>query len=258
MSDKEKEDLLRDGDAPSGIDDKTEEARGAATDAENAEPKGSASDASDEKADKAKHAKKPSEDGGKRGSAGAGKQQRKGEPGKGAKPRNDATKPKKKENGRKKSGPFTFLKDCASELRRVTWPTRSETLKWSAVVIAALAFFGVFVMLLDNFVVTPLLYAVSGLQEYAGSLQGNEAISIALVATLVISGLGLIVFIMMHSGKGTGLSDSAVASLAPANQGLSVIERNLDRITIACAVIFLLSLVGLMIFFPQGTIATGA
>lgn len=250
MSDKEKEDLLRDGDAPSGIDDKTEEARGAATDAENAEPKGSASDASDEKADKAKHAKKPSE--------GDGKRKRKDEPVKGSKHREDGAKPKKKKENGRKGGPFAFMRECASELRRVTWPTRSETLKWSAVVIAALAFFGVFVMLLDNFVVTPLLYAVSGLQEYAGSLQGNEAITIALVATLVVSGLGLIVFIMMHSGKGTGLSDSAVASLAPANQGLSVIERNLDRITIACAVIFLLSLVGLMIFFPQGTIATGA
>lgn len=80
-------------------------------------------------------------------------------------------------------------------------------------------------------------------------------IAIGFIVALVISGLGLIVFIMMHSGKGTGLSDSAQASLAPANQGLSVVEKNLDRITIACAIIFLLSLIGLMIFFPQGTIA---
>ena len=35
----------------------------------------------------------------------------------------------------------------------------------------------------------------------------------------------------------------------------SIVEKNLDRITIIFAVVFLLSLIVLMIIYPQGTIA---
>ena len=63
---------------------------------------------------------------------------------------------------------------------------------------------------------------------------------IIMLILLVVSGLGLIVFILLHSGKGTGISD---------------MEKNLDRITIIFAVVFLLSLIVLMIIYPQGTIA---
>ena len=37
--------------------------------------------------------------------------------------------------------------------------------------------------------------------------------------------------------------------------GTSIIEKNLDRITIICAVVFLLSLIVLMVIYPHGTIA---
>lgn len=37
--------------------------------------------------------------------------------------------------------------------------------------------------------------------------------------------------------------------------GTSIVEKNLDRITIIFAVVFLLSLIVLMIIYPQGTIA---
>ena len=60
---------------------------------------------------------------------------------------------------------------------------------------------------------------------------------IVFLVLLVLSGIGLIIFILMHSGKGT-----------------SIIEKNLDRITIGCAIVFLLSLVVLMIIYPHGTI----
>ena len=58
---------------------------------------------------------------------------------------------------------FGFLKDVRTELKRVTWPTKQDVLRWSVVVVAALVFFGVYVALLDNVVITPLLIAVSGL-----------------------------------------------------------------------------------------------
>ncbi|WP_080803367.1 preprotein translocase subunit SecE [Arabiibacter massiliensis] len=58
---------------------------------------------------------------------------------------------------------FGFLKDVRLEMKRVTWPTKQDVLRWSVVVVVALLFFGVYVALLDNVVITPLLVAISGL-----------------------------------------------------------------------------------------------
>ena len=77
---------------------------------------------------------------------------------------------------------------------------------------------------------------------------------IILIALLVISGLGLIIFILLHSGKGTGISDMIASSVYSSQTGTSIVEKNLDRITIGCAIVFLLSLVVLMIIYPHGTI----
>lgn len=55
-------------------------------------------------------------------------------------------KPVKKEPGRI----ATFFQGVRSELRRVTWPTRTDVIRWSGVVVGALLFFGVFVFILDN------------------------------------------------------------------------------------------------------------
>jgi preprotein translocase subunit SecG len=71
---------------------------------------------------------------------------------------------------------------------------------------------------------------------------------------LVVSGAGLIVFILLHSGKGTGISDMLSSSVYSTQTGTSIVEKNLDRITIIFAAIFLISLIVLMIIYPQGTI----
>lgn len=70
---------------------------------------------------------------------------------------------------------------------------------------------------------------------------------------LFISGTGVVVFILLHSGKGTGVSDM-ISSSFYGNQGTSIVEKNLDRITIVLAVVFFLTLVVLMFVYPQGTI----
>lgn len=44
------------------------------------------------------------------------------------------------------------------------------------------------------------------------------------------------------------------SSMYSTQTGTSIIEKNLDRITIGCAIVFLLSLVVLMIIYPHGTI----
>ena len=74
---------------------------------------------------------------------------------------------------------------------------------------------------------------------------------------LVISGIGLIAFIMLHSGKGTGISDMIASSVYSSQTGTSIVEKNLDRITIIFAIIFMVSLLVLMLVYPLGTISQG-
>ena len=78
---------------------------------------------------------------------------------------------------------------------------------------------------------------------------------IPLIVIWFLSGIGLVVFILMHSGKGTGVSDMIASSLYSTQTGTNIIEKNLDRITIIFAIVFMLSLLALMLLYPQGTIS---
>ncbi|NLG10448.1 MAG: preprotein translocase subunit SecG [Coriobacteriaceae bacterium] len=70
----------------------------------------------------------------------------------------------------------------------------------------------------------------------------------------LISAIGLILFVLLHSGKGTGLSDIIAGSVYSSTSGTSLVEKNLDRITIVFAVVFVVSLLILMLIYPQGSI----
>ncbi len=59
----------------------------------------------------------------------------------------------------------------------------------------------------------------------------------AIVVVHVLVGLALIVLVLLHSGRGGGLTDM-FGGLAGAAAGSSVMERNLDRITVTFAVTF--------------------
>ena len=54
----------------------------------------------------------------------------------------------------------------------------------------------------------------------------------------IIAAFSLVFLILMHSGKGGGLSDMFGGSVGAAAQGSTVVERNLDRITVTVAIIF--------------------
>ena len=58
---------------------------------------------------------------------------------------------------------FQFLKDVRAEMKRVTWPSRTDVFRWSGVVVGALLFFGIYTAVLDNVIVTPALIALTGL-----------------------------------------------------------------------------------------------
>lgn len=57
-----------------------------------------------------------------------------------------------------------FFKDVRGELKRVTWPTKQDVIRWSAVVVVALLFFGIYVVILDG-IVTQILVGISGLSN---------------------------------------------------------------------------------------------
>ena len=54
---------------------------------------------------------------------------------------------------------------------------------------------------------------------------------------LVLSNLFLILLILMHKGKGGGLSDMFGGGMSSSLGGSTVAERNLDRFTIAIGII---------------------
>lgn len=81
----------------------------------------------------------------------------------------------------------------------------------------------------------------------------NPLLALVLVVWAV-SGIGLIIFVLLHSGKGTGLSDMIASSVYSSQSGTNIVEKNLDRITIILAVVFILALIVLMLIYPQGSI----
>ena len=62
-----------------------------------------------------------------------------------------------------------------------------------------------------------------------------------IVVIEVAASLALILLILLHSGRGGGLSDMFGSSVGSAAAGSTVAERNLDRLTVAVAVTFAFS-----------------
>ncbi|MGI6230331.1 MAG: preprotein translocase subunit SecG [Tractidigestivibacter sp.] len=81
-----------------------------------------------------------------------------------------------------------------------------------------------------------------------------SVLNIILTVLLFISGLLCIALVLMHSGKGTGVSDMIASSMYNANSGSGVWEKNLDRLTIISATIFGVCVLVMAITFPTGTI----
>jgi preprotein translocase subunit SecG len=54
----------------------------------------------------------------------------------------------------------------------------------------------------------------------------------------VIVSLMLVLLVLLHSGRGGGLSDMFGGGMGAASAGSTVVEKNLDRITVSVAIIF--------------------
>jgi preprotein translocase subunit SecG len=68
----------------------------------------------------------------------------------------------------------------------------------------------------------------------------------AVTVTLnVLASLLLIVLVLLHSGKGGGLSDMFGGGMGASAMGSTVMERNLDRITVVIALVWAFTVVAL-------------
>ncbi len=70
-------------------------------------------------------------------------------------------------------------------------------------------------------------------------------LTVALQAVLIMTSLFLVVLILMHKGQGGGMSEMFGGAMSSTIGGSSVAERNLNRITIGVALIWLAAIVGL-------------
>ncbi|MBK0421346.1 preprotein translocase subunit SecG [Leucobacter sp. CSA2] len=70
-------------------------------------------------------------------------------------------------------------------------------------------------------------------------------LKIALIVILVITSLLLTLFILLHKGRGGGLSDMFGGGVTSSLGSSGVAERNLNRITVIVSLVWVASIVGL-------------
>jgi preprotein translocase subunit SecG len=73
---------------------------------------------------------------------------------------------------------------------------------------------------------------------------------VVLVLHVLVS-LVLVVLVLLHSGRGGGLSDMFGGGLGASAAGSTMVEKNLDRITVVAALVFAFTTVGLALLLDQ-------
>jgi preprotein translocase subunit SecG len=70
-------------------------------------------------------------------------------------------------------------------------------------------------------------------------------IELVLNIVLVLTSILLVVLILLHRGKGGGLSSMFGGAVSSSLAGSSVVERNLNRLTVFCGAIWAVCIIGL-------------
>ena len=79
-------------------------------------------------------------------------------------------------------------------------------------------------------------------------------LNVILTILLFLSGALTVILVLMHSGKGTGVSEMIASSLYNSGTGSGVLEKNLNRLTVFTATVFVLSVVIMALTFPTGSL----
>lgn len=73
---------------------------------------------------------------------------------------------------------------------------------------------------------------------WAACEKGTGLLEAVVTAVHVLVSLGLIISILLHAGRGGGLSDMFGGGMSGGFQGSTIVERNLDRLTVIAASVF--------------------
>lgn len=79
-------------------------------------------------------------------------------------------------------------------------------------------------------------------------------LNIVLTVLLFLSGALTVILVLMHSGKGTGVSDMIASSLYNSGTGSGVLEKNLNRLTVITTTVFIVCVLVMALTFPTGTL----
>lgn len=79
-------------------------------------------------------------------------------------------------------------------------------------------------------------------------------LNIILLVLMFLSGAFTVVLVLMHSGKGTGVSDMIASSLYNSAAGSGILEKNLNRLTVITTTVFIVSIIVMALTFPTGTL----
>ena len=79
-------------------------------------------------------------------------------------------------------------------------------------------------------------------------------LNVILTILLFLSGALTVILVLMHSGKGTGVSEMIASSLYNSGTGSGVLEKNLNRLTVFTAAVFIMCVVIMALTFPTGTL----
>jgi preprotein translocase subunit SecG len=74
----------------------------------------------------------------------------------------------------------------------------------------------------------------------------------AFTVLLILSSLLLILLVLLHKGRGGGLSDMFGGGVSSGLGGSSVAERNLDRITVGAGIIWAACIIALGLLLKTG------
>ncbi len=69
---------------------------------------------------------------------------------------------------------------------------------------------------------------------------------------LVVTSVALALSVLLHKGRGGGLSDLFGGGISTSLGGSSIAERNLDRLTIIIGVVWIASIVALNLLYKLG------
>lgn len=72
-------------------------------------------------------------------------------------------------------------------------------------------------------------------------------LTLPLVIVYVLASIALVVLVLLHSGKGGGLSDMFGGGMGAAAAGSTVVERNLTRMTVLVSLVWIFLTVALAV-----------